>query len=117
MKLSLSIVLLNAASAWAKINYDGAQAMRIPVGEDVTPLMEIIQKLSLPTWKGVANGVPVANSHVDLVVPASKVAKFNEMTTAKGMKTEIMHEDLGASIAEEEAVVSFACKFLSLLSG
>jgi hypothetical protein len=67
MKLSLSIVVLNAASAWAKVSYDGAQAVRIPVGEDVTPLMSLIQQLSLPVWKGVANGVPVPNSHVDLV--------------------------------------------------
>lgn len=86
-------------SVVAKVSYEGAKAVRIPTGEDVTPVLEIIEKLSLPTWKGIANGVPVANSNIDLVVPADKVAEFDQMVSE--MTTEVMHEDLGLSIAEE----------------
>lgn len=110
MKLSFSLLVILTASATVavKVSYDGAKAMRIAVGEDVVPLMSIIEKLELPTWKGVKDGVPVANSHVDLVVPADKVEEFKELT--KGMTTEVMHEDLGASIADEGKVSIYARK-------
>ncbi|KAG9247561.1 hypothetical protein BJ878DRAFT_165977 [Calycina marina] len=101
MKL-FAIVLLafNAAiAASKKVSYAGAKAMRIPVGNEVEPLLDIINQLELPTWKGLANGVPIANSHVDLVVPADKVAEFEKLTAS--MTTEVMHDDLGASIADE----------------
>lgn len=98
-----------AATASAKVSYDGAKAMRIPTGGDVTPVLDIIEKLSLPTWKGVSNGIPVPNSHVDLVVPADKVADFEQL--AGTMNTEVMHEDLGASIAEEGVMAAYAGRF------
>lgn len=112
MKASItSFVLILSATVGtlaAKVSYDGAKAVRVPVGEDVTPLLDVIEKLRLPTWKGVnkANGVPIANSHVDLVVPADKVAEFEELTA--DMTTEVMHEDLGLSIAEEGNVGVYA---------
>lgn len=112
MKLSTSVFyyLGLITSATAKVSYDGAKAMRISVGEDVTPLLSIIEKLELPTWKGLKGGIPVANSHVDLVVPADKVVEFQELT--KRMTTEVMHEDLGASIAAEGVASVSAGKFL-----
>ncbi|TVY81002.1 Metallocarboxypeptidase A-like protein [Lachnellula suecica] len=103
----LPVILgLNTATGFAKVSYDGAKAMRIPTGEDVTPLLDIINKLSLPTWKGIANGVPVANSHVDLVVPAEQVDEFNKLMGS--MPVEVMHEDLGASIADEGTMAAYA---------
>ena len=111
MKLSLTslaLVLSATTGALAKVSNDGAKAVRIPVGEDVTPLLDVISKLKLPTWKGAVKGVPVANSHVDLVVPADKVTEFEELTSE--MKTEVMHEDLGLSIAEEGNVGIYAGK-------
>lgn len=102
--LSLTLAV-SAAKGVLAVNYDGAKAIRIPVGDDVIPLMEIIDQLQLPTWKGMtAEGVPKANSNVDLVVPADKVEEFE--TLIDGIDIEIMHEDLGASIAEESPVVS-----------
>ena len=92
--LSVSLLVLASVVSSAKVSYNGAKAFRIPVGEDVTPLMDVIQKLDLPIWKGAPNGIPSPNSHVDLVVPAKSVKEFNKMT--KSMKTEVMHEDLGA---------------------
>lgn len=110
MKLSLSALFLLAVGVIAekKVSYDGAKAIRIEVGEDVTSVMNIISQLKLETWKGVVNGVPVAGGHVDLVVPASKVAKFNKL--AEKIKTEVMHEDLGASIAEESAPTALSSR-------
>jgi hypothetical protein len=98
--ISLGLTLTAVTGAFAKTNYDGAQVVRVAVGDDVVPLMKIIDKLSLPSWKGVApNGVPKANGNVDLVVPAEKVAQFSELVD--GMEFEVMHDDLGASIAAE----------------
>lgn len=91
--------LITATAVLAKVSYDGAKAIRIPTGENVTTVLDIVNKLSLATWKGMANGVPVPNSHVDVVVPAEKVDKFDQLV--EGMSTEVMHEDLGLSIAEE----------------
>ncbi|CZR65852.1 probable carboxypeptidase [Phialocephala subalpina] len=108
MKASLLLTLSSLSVGFAKVSYDGAKALRIPVGEDVEPLMQIIDELSLPVWKGVVNGVPVANGYVDLVVPAAQLARFNNLTTIVGMETEVMHEDLGLSIAEEGRAVGFA---------
>jgi carboxypeptidase A4 len=105
--ISLGLTLTAVTGAFAKTSYDGAQAVRVAVGDDVVPLMKIIDKLSLASWKGVGpNGVPRANGNVDLVVPAKKVAEFTALVD--GMEFEVMHEDLGASIsAEEKESVSF----------
>lgn len=108
MKVSVFVILPTLSLAFSKVSYNGAKALRIPVGEDVEPLMRIIDELSLPVWKGVANGVPVSNGHVDLVVPAAQLARFNNITATMGMETEVMHDDLGLSIAEEGQAVGFA---------
>ncbi|KAJ5043104.1 uncharacterized protein L3040_004489 [Drepanopeziza brunnea f. sp. 'multigermtubi'] len=102
MKLLSSFTLLGFAivAESAKKSYDGAKAVRIPVGEDVTPLKKVIKELNLPVWKSAKDGVPCAYSNVDLVVPADKVSEFDKMTA--NMDTKVMHEDLGASIAAEE---------------
>jgi carboxypeptidase A4 len=104
----LLLVLSSTTGILAKVNYDGAKAMRIAVGEDVEPLMNLIQTLSLPVWKGLAQGVPKPNSHVDLVVPADKVDVFARLTAK--MNTEVMHDDLGASIADEGNMDVYAGK-------
>jgi len=102
MKFSLSLLAALATAVIAeKVSYDGAQALRIAVGKDSIKLNDIIETLDLPTWKGIAKGtgLPAEGGHVDLVVPADKKAEFKKL--AKGFKVEVMHEDLGASIAAE----------------
>ncbi|KAG9231158.1 hypothetical protein BJ875DRAFT_128736 [Amylocarpus encephaloides] len=97
---SLGYALTAIAGVVAEVSYDGAKAIRIPVGEDVFPVMDIIRKLDLATWKGVsAAGIPTANSNVDVVVTADKIAQFDEL--AKDMTLDVLHEDLGASILAE----------------
>jgi len=102
MKISLSLLAALAAAVVAeKVSYDGAQALRISVGKDSIKLNNIIESLDLPTWKGIVkgSGLPAEGGHVDLVVPAAKKAEFKKLS--QGFKVEVMHEDLGASIAAE----------------
>lgn len=102
MKISLSVLAAVATAVVAeKVSYDGAQALRVSVGKDAVKLNNIIESLDLPTWKGIAKGtgLPVEGGHVDLVVPANKAKQFKSMS--KDFKVEVMHEDLGASIAAE----------------
>jgi hypothetical protein len=112
LKYSLLLAAFHLSLSLAKVSYNGAKAVRIPVGDDVTTLKDLIHNLSLPTWKGVKDGIPLPNGHVDLVVPADKVAKFEKL--AAKMNVEVMHEDLGASIAAESSGISiYAGKFIS----
>jgi hypothetical protein len=73
---TLSSSLFASLGAAAKVSYEGAKAMHVAVGEDVTVVADLISSLSLPTWKGAPQGIPKPNSHVDLVVPADKIAGF-----------------------------------------
>jgi hypothetical protein len=78
--LSLLLALGISTGISTRINYDGAKAMRIFVGKDVTPVMNVIKSLSLPIWKGLsADGIPNPNSLVDLVVPADKAEAVNQL--------------------------------------
>ena len=73
MKFSLSLALVLSATISAeKVSYFGDKAYRIAVGDASLELTDIINELGLETWKGVNDGVAVANSFVDLVVPAGK---------------------------------------------
>lgn len=111
MKLSLSLLAALATAVIAKkVSYDGAQAVRISVGSEAIKLNDIIESLDLPTWKGIAKGtgLPVDGGHVDLVVPAAKATEFKKLTS--GFEIEIMHEDLGASIAAESADGLATCR-------
>jgi hypothetical protein len=117
MKSATFLALLSVLGAASSVNgkkvsYDGSKAMRIAVGSDVTAVKSLIDTLSLPTWKGVVDGMPQADGYVDLVVPYEKIAAFEELTV--DMATQVMHEDLGASIAEESGEVStYAGKWCS----
>lgn len=51
---TVALLVLNVAVVLSeKVSYAGAKAMRIAVGEDVTPLLDVITELDLPTWKGL----------------------------------------------------------------
>ena len=99
MKFPLAIpfvaALTSAAAIPATADYDGYQVVRLAVGADVARVNDLIENLSLSTW----NGDPKANGAVDVVVPKDKVEEF-EKTTAE-LQPQVMHADLGASIAQE----------------
>jgi hypothetical protein len=50
--ISLHFALFMSLAAAAKVSYEGAKAMRVAVGEDITVVADLISSLSLPTWKG-----------------------------------------------------------------
>ena len=78
-----------------KVNYDGYKVVRLSTGSSLGKVKKLIKDLSLSTW----NGGPKENAEVDIVIPADKVTEF-ESSTADLAKT-VMHENLGAAIAEE----------------
>ncbi|KAL8770181.1 MAG: hypothetical protein Q9209_004023 [Squamulea sp. 1 TL-2023] len=89
------LTLVSSLIVPRKINYDGYKVIRLSVGSSLQKVETLIQNLSLSTW----NGGPKPNAEVDVVVPADKVKEF-ESSTAEMQKT-VMHENLGASIAQE----------------
>lgn len=111
MKLSIFSFIFSSGITLAsvKVSYEGAQAIRIPVGNDVTPLRNIIRELSLPTWKGMKAGIIKPNTDVDLVVPADKLEEFINATST--MNTHVMHENLGLSIANEGMTTGYAGEY------
>lgn len=99
MKFLLAIpflsALTSAAAISANVDYEGYQVVRLAVGEDVARINSLIENLSLSTWNGDAK----ENSAVDVVVPKDKVKEFERTTT--DLQPQVMHPNLGASIAAE----------------
>ncbi|KAL9031366.1 MAG: hypothetical protein Q9196_000621 [Gyalolechia fulgens] len=87
--------LVSAIVVPRQANYDGYRVVRLQVGDDSSKVKNIIEELSLSTW----NGAPKADSEVDVVVPADRFSEFESSTA--DLDSSIMHENLGASIAEE----------------
>ncbi|KAK4153994.1 Metallocarboxypeptidase A [Chaetomidium leptoderma] len=105
--LLVSSTLLGLSSAAAvqssqRKSYDGYKVFRLTVGEDVAKVNNIIDTLGLTTWKGR----PRAGAAADIVVPPARVNAFEAEIT--GMEAVAMHQDLGASIAEESTFSAYA---------
>jgi Carboxypeptidase activation peptide len=104
--LALLSVLVALASAAVlqppKVSYDGYKVFRLAVGDEVSKVDAIISKLNLKTW----TGAPRAGAFADLVVPPSQIDAFINETV--GMDIITMHEDLGASIANESSFQVYA---------
>ncbi|KAK0631077.1 zinc carboxypeptidase [Bombardia bombarda] len=82
-------------------SYDGYKVFRVEVGTDASKVSGIVEKLGLSTWKGA----PRAGTFSDIVVPPQSLAAFTKATV--GMNSAVMHDDLGASIAEESAFQTY----------
>ncbi|POS72027.1 zinc carboxypeptidase [Diaporthe helianthi] len=102
----LSSLLLAIASPSVQpqpraVSYDGYRVFRVPVGLDASKVTEIVEKLELDTWKAPNK----AGAFADVVVSPDKLQAFNdEVAGIEGI--EVMHEDLGASIAAEQEPAS-----------
>lgn len=94
--LAANPVSFDAPEDSNKVSYKDHQAIRLGVGDNASKIKRMIKDLSLSTW----NGDPLANSYVDLVVPQSQLAAFRD--SAASMDSQIMHEDLEASIEAED---------------
>jgi carboxypeptidase A4 len=100
-----SLTLVSAASVAKPVDYDGWKVYRVNVGDDSTKLASVVDNLKLATWKG-----KVATSKVvDLMVPPTQIQDFEK--SAEGLNTEVMHENLGASISDETKFSVYAGKF------
>ncbi|KAK3331626.1 carboxypeptidase A2 [Cercophora scortea] len=109
MKLVLGLAaLLTVASAAVsrpkdqKVSYDGYKVYRVAVAHEVNKVNNIVKDLGLSTWKGA----PRAGAFSDIVVPPTQVDAFTKAIA--GLDAEVMHEDLGASIAEESTFQTYA---------
>ena len=91
---SLFISLACAIAVPGKVSYDGYKVVRL---HSSAQIKSMIQGLALKTWNGAAKD----DGEVDVVIPPS-VHAFD------GMDMEVMHENLGASIAEEAKYDAYA---------
>ncbi|OHE96042.1 zinc carboxypeptidase [Colletotrichum orchidophilum] len=98
---SAATVAGSGASA-KRVSYDGTKVFRLSVGDEVDRVNGVVDKLRLTTWKGA----PRAGAFADIVVPAADVASFK--AEVAGMNVTTMHEDLGASIADESGFSVYA---------
>lgn len=86
------------------MSYNGFQAIRVPTENNVARVAGIIKRLELGTWQQTS---PVA----DIVVPPEKPATFQGSKIRwRALEIEIMHEDLGVSIAQETQS-TYVCHF------
>lgn len=90
-----SLGLTSAASITTKVNYDGWKAYRVNVGDDNAKFSKVVSDIGLETWKGRADSSAV----VDVVVAPSQLEAFEK--AAKELNVELMHDNLGESIAAE----------------
>ncbi|KAK3299584.1 carboxypeptidase [Chaetomium fimeti] len=98
------LALASAASVPSseRKSYDGYKVVRLTVGEDAAKVQDMVDRLGLATWMGK----PRANANTDIVVPPSVLGAFE--AEIAGMKAVTMHNDLGASIANEATFSTYA---------
>lgn len=102
----LSTLLATALSATIpkpNVNYDGYKVVRLISGKDTKEISSIVDELKLDTWQFPKT--PGAN--VDIVVPPKKLSEFEKL--ASSFKSQVMHEDLGKSIASEGVFSRYEC--------
>lgn len=112
MRSSIALLPLLAAplvpgAALAPKDYSGHKVIRIPTNnENVEKVQGIIDDLALDFWKYPKK----AGLNADVVVPPAKVSSFTELVD--GLESEIMHEDLGASIKVESTFETYKGKIV-----
>ncbi|OAL43810.1 hypothetical protein IQ07DRAFT_288497 [Pyrenochaeta sp. DS3sAY3a] len=97
-----TVGLVSAASVTKKVSYDDWKVYRVNIGSNTDKFTDVVNKLQLETWKGK----PATSNVVDVMVPPSQVADFEAST--EDIETEVMHENLGLSIADEQSFGVYA---------
>ena len=105
-----SLGLASAATVAKKVSYDDWKVFRVNVGSDAAKLQDVMTKLQLELWKGK----PESSDVVDLMVPPSAVKDFEAST--QSFETKLMHDNLGASIANEHSFSVYAGIFPLIVS-
>jgi hypothetical protein len=98
-----SVALVSALAAPKQVSYDGWKVYRVSVGEDKAKLKNAVSNLQLGIWKGSVDTSKI----VDVAVPPTLVKEF----AAQNLSAEVMHENLGVSIAEESTFSVYAGKY------
>jgi hypothetical protein len=108
LSIYFSVVSAAAVAKPEKVSYDGYKVVRVAVGDQLAKINDVVSSLGLATWKGA----PRAGAFADIVVPPTKLGAFTEKVA--GLDVLTMHEDLGASIAEESTFHTYAgtCLYL-----
>ena len=97
-----SLTLVSALAAPKKVSYDGWKTYRVKVGADRAKVKDVVSSLQLGTWKGSVDSSEI----VDVVVPPAQLQQFE--AAAQSLNAQVMHDDLGASIAEESSFSVYA---------
>lgn len=93
--LGLATVVAAVGAATSKVNYDGYRVFRLKAQEDnIEKINDVVSSLDLQTWKK-----SVKLGTADVVVPPEQVDNFLKLT--EDFQTQVMHSNLGESIAEE----------------
>jgi len=99
---SLGLVSAASVSNQQAVSYDQFKVFRINGPSNTDKFQEVVKKLQLDVWKGK----PSSGDVVDVSVAPEQLSAFQDAT--KGLDTKIMHENLGASIADENTFSVYA---------
>lgn len=104
---SLGLASAASVSNKQKVSYDDWKVFRVNGPSNTAKFQELVNKLQLDVWKGK----PSSGEVVDVSVAPEQLAAFEAST--KDFETEIMHNNLGASIADENTFSVYAGKYSS----
>ncbi|OSS49479.1 hypothetical protein B5807_05619 [Epicoccum nigrum] len=99
---SLGLVSAASVSNQQAVSYDQFKVFRVNGPSNTDKFQEVVKKLQLDVWKGK----PSSGDVVDVSVAPEQLSAFQDAT--KGLDTKIMHENLGASIADENTFSVYA---------
>jgi carboxypeptidase A4 len=97
-----SLGLVSAASVAKKVDYADWKVYRVNVGANADKVSKMMSKMQLEPWKGK----PATSDVVDVMVSPSQLTEFEAET--QDIETNVMHENLGASIEEENQFSVYA---------
>lgn len=108
--LGVTLASLGLASAASisnkqKVSYDGWKVFRVNGISNTAKFQEVVNKLQLDVWKGK----PSSGDVVDVSVAPEQLSAFEAAT--KDFETKTMHEDLGASITDENTFSVYAGEY------
>lgn len=92
-----------AATTEPVVSYDGYKVFRVPVAtkQFAATLDKLSTTLGLSMWKPAYE----AGDHADIAVPPTMLGVFQSKVA--GLNLEVMHEDLGKSIAQENTFQAY----------
>lgn len=112
LSLTFSLgALSNPLLTERQVSYDGFGVYRVPVGDDAAQVTSLVADLELETWKSLNK----PGAYADVVVPPEKLAAFQERVAGIA-GVEVMHADLGVSIAAEQEPAEQVPAAMSLLA-